>query len=192
MVLPSLLKPIYPGYMWRYKPDYAHLVKQLVPPRGSAATMQGELIRAVDKLWYEGQDNGNVNWGPDFDAFTNLLDWNLVGGSGGAARPPECPAFRPSWLSDEDFDMACQDLRIIRHCGHVAYQLKPDFARNDWYGQYLQDNPDIAAEPDGPGELPDLAYVYNDLYQHLMDCVVIWIQQHKNPVTYITPAGFNH
>ena len=190
--LPSLLTPLYPGYVWRFKADYAQRVKELIPPRGPAATLQGELIRSVDKLWYEAQDNGNINWGPDFDLFTDLLDWNLVGGSAGAARPPEHPATRPPWLSDDDFAKATLDLRIIRHCGRIAYRLKPEFARDVWYDTYLRDHPQIAAELEGPDELPDLAYTDSDLYKHLMDCVQIWIEQHETPIPYTPPSGFGH
>ena len=33
-----------------------------VPPSGQAATVQGELLRAVEKLRDEAKRNGNVNW----------------------------------------------------------------------------------------------------------------------------------
>ncbi len=36
-----------------------------VPSRGQAGTLQGELIRSVEKLRDEAQRNGNVNWGRD-------------------------------------------------------------------------------------------------------------------------------
>lgn len=36
-----------------------------VPVRGQASTVQGELIRAVEKLRDEARRNGNVNWSDD-------------------------------------------------------------------------------------------------------------------------------
>jgi hypothetical protein len=53
----------------RYDPRMQHFeeARQLwqshVPSRGQAATVQGELLRAVEKLRDEAQRNGNVNWG---------------------------------------------------------------------------------------------------------------------------------
>lgn len=47
-------------------PDYAadarHIWKTYVPRRGQADTVQGELLRAVEKLRDEAQRNGNINW----------------------------------------------------------------------------------------------------------------------------------
>ena len=186
---PSLLQPIHAGYVWRYKAEYGDLFKRLVPARGPAQTLQGELIRAVDKLWFEGQDNGNVNWGPDFDAFTNLLDWNLIGGAGGAAAQQDRPLVDARWLTDDDASMARLGIGILRHCGRIAYRLKPEFAKHEWYEEYLAARPEIAAEPDGPDPIPDLAYPHSDVYKHLMDCVVIWIRQHETPIPYVAPPG---
>jgi hypothetical protein len=36
-----------------------------VPPRGQAETVQGELIRAAEKLRNEAQRNANLNWRGD-------------------------------------------------------------------------------------------------------------------------------
>lgn len=44
-------------------PDLAHKIwTELVPPAGPADTVQGELLRAVEKLRDEAQRNGNVNY----------------------------------------------------------------------------------------------------------------------------------
>ncbi|MCL2422661.1 MAG: hypothetical protein FWD11_02015 [Micrococcales bacterium] len=190
--LPSLREPVHGEYVWRYKPEYCELVERLVPGFGPAATLQGELIRAVDKLWYEGQDNGNVNWGPDFDTFTNLLDWNLIGGAGGAAALQGRPPLDVSWLTGDDVAMARLGIEIIRHCARIGYRMKPDFAKHEWYEDYLAAHPEIAAEPDGPDPLYDLAYPHSDVYKHLMDCVVVWIRHHQTPIPYVAPPGFIH
>lgn len=40
----------------------AFLWRTYVPPKGQAETVQGELIRAIEKLRDEAQRNGNANW----------------------------------------------------------------------------------------------------------------------------------
>ncbi len=42
--------------------EEAKALWKLVPPKGQAATVQSELIRAVEKLRDEATRNGNVNW----------------------------------------------------------------------------------------------------------------------------------
>ncbi|GIH44814.1 hypothetical protein Mco01_78140 [Microbispora corallina] len=45
-----------------YLADARHIWATYVPPRGQADTVQGELLRAVEKLRDEAQRNGNGNW----------------------------------------------------------------------------------------------------------------------------------
>lgn len=47
--------------------------RNLVPKSGSASSVQGELLRAVEKLRWEAQHNGNINWDPCFEMFIALL-----------------------------------------------------------------------------------------------------------------------
>lgn len=46
--------------------------RNLVPKSGQASTVQGELLRAVEKLRWEAQENGNINWD---DGFVILIDF---------------------------------------------------------------------------------------------------------------------
>ena len=46
----------------KYADDAKYLWKTYVPKRGQADTVQGELMRAVEKLRWEAQNNGNGNW----------------------------------------------------------------------------------------------------------------------------------
>ena len=46
----------------RYSDEAKALWQAYVPPRGQADTVQGELIRAVERLRDEAQRNGNGNW----------------------------------------------------------------------------------------------------------------------------------
>jgi len=50
----------------------------LVPKTGQAATVQGELLRAVEKLSWEAQNNGNINWDTHFELFVSYLEETLT------------------------------------------------------------------------------------------------------------------
>lgn len=52
--------------------------RNLVPDRGQAATVQGELLRAVEKLRWEAQQNGNVNWDEGFVLLLDFLEKHLA------------------------------------------------------------------------------------------------------------------
>lgn len=54
----------------------------MVPPRGQAETVQGELLRAVEKLRWEAQENGNINWDEGFITLLSFLESHLVGHAG--------------------------------------------------------------------------------------------------------------
>jgi hypothetical protein len=49
-----------------------------VPPRGQAETVQGELIRSVEKLRDEAQRNGNVNWRSDHETLVAFIRSTLL------------------------------------------------------------------------------------------------------------------
>jgi hypothetical protein len=54
-----------------------HLWKTYVPKSGQANTVQGELIRAVEKLRDEAQRNGNGNWDVGFEILSDFLTQTL-------------------------------------------------------------------------------------------------------------------
>lgn len=49
-----------------------------VPPSGQAATVQGELLRAVEKLRDEAIRNGNKNWDAGFEILLDFLRQRLL------------------------------------------------------------------------------------------------------------------
>jgi hypothetical protein len=55
----------------KYADDARYLWKTHVPKRGQADTVQGELMRAVAKLRWEAQNNGNGNWDDENDGSVN-------------------------------------------------------------------------------------------------------------------------
>jgi hypothetical protein len=61
-------------------PDEARSLWQTsVPRNGQAATVQGELLRAVEKLRDEAQRNGNINWNDSHQALIAYLRDTLLG-----------------------------------------------------------------------------------------------------------------
>jgi len=57
----------------RHFEEARELWRTYVPARGQAVTVQGELIRAVEKLCDEAQHNGNVNWSDDQAILVNYV-----------------------------------------------------------------------------------------------------------------------
>ncbi len=55
------------------------LWKSSVPARGQADTVQGELLRAIEKLRDEGMRNGNVNWDEGHRILLDFLRTTLLG-----------------------------------------------------------------------------------------------------------------
>ena len=52
--------------------------KTYVPKRGQADTVQGELLRAVEKLRDESTRNGNVNWDDGFNLLLTYIEARLT------------------------------------------------------------------------------------------------------------------
>ncbi|MFD3274338.1 hypothetical protein ACE3MS_30040 [Paenibacillus dendritiformis] len=50
----------------KYFNEAKYLWQTYVPKQGQAETVQGELIRAIEKLRGEAQRNGNINWDKGF------------------------------------------------------------------------------------------------------------------------------
>ncbi len=62
----------------RYFEEARTLWQTYVPARGQATTVQGELIRAVEKLRDEAQRNGNVNWRGDHALLVDFVRQTLM------------------------------------------------------------------------------------------------------------------
>lgn len=61
----------------KYFEEAKFIWKNYVPKNGQSDTVQGELIRAVEKLRCEAQDNGNINWDNGFELFCDYI-WNIL------------------------------------------------------------------------------------------------------------------
>jgi hypothetical protein len=81
-----ILKWLFPGSTPKSdaspQPDYAREKKdiwdQFVPQSGQADTVQGELLRAVEKLGHEAIWNGNCNWDEGFRILLSYLRQHLL------------------------------------------------------------------------------------------------------------------
>ena len=63
----------------RYLQEARSLWQTSVPSRGQTSTVQGELLRAVERLRDEAQRNGNLNCGSGQETFIAYLREKLVG-----------------------------------------------------------------------------------------------------------------
>ena len=60
-------------YEQEYFEQCKFIWKNYVPKNGQSGILQGELLRIVEKLRCEAQDNGNVNWDYNFEYLCNFL-----------------------------------------------------------------------------------------------------------------------
>lgn len=61
-----------------WKKLHAALWDELVPPRGPAPSLQGELVRCIGSLTDEAYRNGNINWGPQHVEMLGFLSQHLL------------------------------------------------------------------------------------------------------------------
>ena len=54
-----------------------YIWKNYVPKSGQADNLQGELLREIEKLRWEAQENGNINWDEDFAYFCGFISNKL-------------------------------------------------------------------------------------------------------------------
>ena len=62
----------------KYPEEEKFIWQNYVPESGQADTVQGELLRAIEKLRYEAQNNGNINWDRKFKLFVTYI-WTILG-----------------------------------------------------------------------------------------------------------------
>ncbi len=64
----------------KYFEEAKNIWKNQVPKNGQSDTIEGELIRAVEKLRYEAQNNGNGNWDEGLERFCEYI-WDILNDS---------------------------------------------------------------------------------------------------------------
>lgn len=65
----------------KYFEEAKNIWRNYVPKSGQSDTVEGELIRAIEKLRYEAQNNGNGNWDEGFELFCQYL-WDILNDEG--------------------------------------------------------------------------------------------------------------
>ncbi len=61
-----------------YREKAKYLWKNYVTKCGQAETVQGELIRALGKLWDESHRNGNMNWDSGYEILAKYIENTLI------------------------------------------------------------------------------------------------------------------
>ena len=112
--------------------------REFVPPSGQAATVQGELLRAVEKLRDEAIRNGNGNWDKGFKILLRYLENHLLDS---AVFPDEVRSKtraalrRLGWailpvLDDAVYDrLSDRVVEYYRHYGSKPHTPNPDLLR---------------------------------------------------------------
>lgn len=65
------------NYNQKYFKECKYIWKNYVPKNGQANNLQGELLREIEKIRYEAQGNGNINWDEDYSYFCDFLNESL-------------------------------------------------------------------------------------------------------------------
>lgn len=61
----------------KYFAECRFIWKNYVPQSGQSDVLQGELLRQIEKLRFEAQSNGNINWDEDFSWFCDFIKETL-------------------------------------------------------------------------------------------------------------------
>ena len=64
-------------YEQEYFDECKYIWKNYVPSKGQADSLQGELLREMEKIRCEAQDNGNINWDDDYSYFCDFISERL-------------------------------------------------------------------------------------------------------------------
>ena len=65
-------------YEQQYFDECKYIWKNYVPQAGQADNLQGELLREIEKIRCEAQDNGNINWDDDYSYFCDFISRKLT------------------------------------------------------------------------------------------------------------------
>ena len=91
----------------QYFNEAVRIWRECVPKSGQADTIEGELLRAVEKLRDEAIRNGNTNWDAGFEILLSFLESKLLDK---AVYPKATLAVtRATLVRLRDFDRPCLD-----------------------------------------------------------------------------------
>ena len=122
----------------KYFSEAHEIWQKFVPKAGQALTVQGEMLRAVEKLRDEAQRNGNINWDGGFVILLNYLADKL-----GDSQVFEAAAiersnyivhrlgnFKDPYLADDLYDeLSDRVVEYFRHYGSLPREKNPSLRR---------------------------------------------------------------
>lgn len=92
-------------YDQKYFDECKFIWANYVPKSGQAQNLQGELLREIEKLRCEAQDNGNINWDEDHSYFCDFISESLL---------------KQSIFSIEEKEEIALIMSYIKECGTYA------------------------------------------------------------------------
>lgn len=162
--------------------ENGELWNDLVPAQGEAETVEGELIRAVNRLFYEYCNNGNCNAG-ERQFVTECYSCSNCSGTGEV----EDPYFDPE-ENDADEQDSVVDCEECGGSGETEEEEEGDVHITEMYDGFLsfieQHIPTLSPEVDAVRELIcndalHYNYTYSNaemaIYQRLSEEVTLWV-----------------
>ena len=140
----------------QYHEEAKQIWKSLVPESGQASTVQGELLRQIEKLRYEAQDNGNINWDTDFDYFCDFLSKTLS---------------KEKQIPKEVRKQVINSLSTIKRYGQNTWKYNHGKITEE---KFMKQNNGILA----------FAYVEDDLYDTVVDAIVLFSRANPEPISF--------
>lgn len=92
-------------YNQQYSEECQYIWQNYVPQRGRSKTLQGELLREIERLRYEAQDNGNINWNNEYAMYCDFISHTLT---------------KQSFLSEIQKESVIAIMDYIKDCGIYA------------------------------------------------------------------------
>lgn len=92
-------------YNQRYFEECQFVWQNYVPLRGCAKTLQGELLREIERIRCEAQDNGNVNWNNEYARYCDFISRSLT---------------EQSIFSENQKEIVIAIMAYIKDCGTYA------------------------------------------------------------------------
>ena len=74
----TIEKIIDKDYNYKYFDECKYIQKNYVPKSGQANNLQGELLREIEEIRCEAQDDGNINWDDDHSYFCDFISKKLL------------------------------------------------------------------------------------------------------------------
>lgn len=74
----TIEKIIDKDYNYKYFDECKYIWKNYVPKSGQANNLQGELLREIEEIRCEAQDDGNINWDDDHSFFCDFISKKLL------------------------------------------------------------------------------------------------------------------